>query len=339
MTRPAIWFPTLRAGTGADIFTTRLANALENQGIKTKIDWMPHHAEFAPWSVERPRPPTWANIVHINSRLPSRFVPDHLLTVATLHSYVYDPALLPYKSLAQSLYHRFWVMRQEAHALRYATAVTAVSRYAAQQAEHFFGRQGIIAIPNWIDTDLFSPDRRQQPHRPFRLFFAGGTKRLKGVDLLPEIMQRLGPDFVLYYTGTHDEFAHIAPLSENMVALGRQEGDAAMADAYRQCDALLFPTRLEGFGLVALEAQACGRPVIASNCSALPEVVLDGQTGLLCQVDDIEAFVQAVRRVRDEPLLWQRMGAAGRAHVEHNFTEDPAIQRYLEVYSRCLATS
>lgn len=337
MAKPAIWLPTIRAGTGADTFTTRLVNALTNRGVQAKITWLPHRVEFAPWSIRPPKAPDWANVVHINSRLHTRFVPAHLRVVTTVHSFVHDPALSPYKSIAQSLYHRLWIRRQEAQAIHRATVVTAVSRYAAEQALSLFGRQNIVSIPNWVDIDLFSLDARRQTHRPFRLLFAGGAKRLKGADLLPEIMQRLGPEFVLYFTGTQQEIARFGPLPANMVALGRQNGDSAMAAAYRECDALLFPTRLEGFGLVALEAQACGRPVIASNCSALPEVVLDEQTGLLCPVDDIEAFVRAARRLRDEPMLWQRMGAAGRAHVERNFTEDLAIQRYIEVYTQCLA--
>lgn len=110
-----------------------------------------------------------------------------------------------------------------------------------------------------------------------------------------------------------------------------------MQAAYRDCDALLFPSRLEGFGLVALEAQACARPVIATNCSSLPEVVADGETGFLCPIDDVEAFANAARTLRDDPARWRRMGLAGRQNVEQRFVEDHAIQRYLDVYARALA--
>ena len=338
MTAPAVWLPTVRAGTGTDTFTLRLATALQQRGIRAEITWLPHRAEFAPWMVETPSPPSWANVIHINSWLPSRFIPRDMPVVATVHSCAHDPALTPYKTTAQSLYHRLWVKHQEAATLCRATIATAVSRYAADQAMRIFYRSDIVTIPNWVDTQRFPPDGRQQPHHPFRLLFAGKPRSLKGADLLPTIMRRLGLGFVLYYTGTAEEFQHLAaPLPENMVALGRLQGDAAMATAYLDCDALLFPTRLEGFGLVALEAQSCARPVIATNCSSLPEVVVAGKTGFLCPMDDIAAFAEAARALSNDPVMWHNMGLAGRAHATTNFSEEAAVNHYIETYGQAIS--
>lgn len=327
-----VWFPAIQAGTGADMFTVRLADALNRRGIRAEITWLPLRAEYAPWTVRVPKPPDWANIVHINSWLHTRFVPAKLPLVVTLHSCVHDPALTPYKSWLQRGYHHYWVRSLEAATLQRANAVTAVSRYTAERAAAVFGRHDITPIYNWIDTQAFSRDERQTPHSPFRLLFVGKLRRRKGADLLPEIMRRLGDGFELRYTGDARAFGVLTQLPANMVSLGRLNGTAALVAAYQECDALLFPTRLEGFGLVAAEAMACGLPVIAANNTALPEVVIDGETGFLCPTDDVDAFVHVIEMLRDDPNQWQTMRACAVRHAQAHLTEERQVAQYLELY-------
>ena len=328
---PAVWFPAIRAGTGIDVFTERLAAALARQGIRTEITWLPHYAEYAPWLVRPPRQPDWANVAHCNSWLHPRLLTGRLPTVVTLHSCVHDPALAPYKSRAQALYHHQWIARLEHSIVAHADQVTAVSDYTARRATAVFGRQGIKTVHNWIDSELYRPVPRCAPSRPLRLLFVGNLNARKGADLLPEIMRRLGDDFVLHYTGRPQDFGHHPMLPANMAALGRLQGDLALVEAYQSSDALLFPTRLEGFGLAALEAQACGLPVIASRNTSIPEVVRDAESGILCPTDDVDAFVQAARRLRRENGLWERMSAAA-VQQARRFSEEAAVTRYLDVY-------
>lgn len=329
--QPGIWFPTLRTGTGADVFTERLVDALKRRGIRADIAWLPNRAEYAPWSVNIPNAPDWATVVHINSWLHRRFIPKNLPLVVTLHSCVHDPAFKPYKNLIRTLYHQLWIKRCEAYSILNANTVTAVSQCTADQAKAVFGRKDIEVLYNWVDTESFVPDSRPHPHQPFRLLFVGNPSIRKGVDLLPKIMKLLGPDFMLRYTGEPEDIG-VPELPENMIAIGRLSGDAALVDAYQKTDALLFPTRLEGFGLVALEAQACGIPVIATNGSSIPEVVKDGETGILCGTDDIDAFVSAARYLRSHPAEWTKIGEAARKHAVVRFTEKSAIDAYLKMY-------
>ncbi|WP_404357379.1 glycosyltransferase family 4 protein [Methylotuvimicrobium sp. KM1] len=329
--QPAVWFLAIQADTGTDRFTERLAQALENQGIRTEITWLPHRAEYAPWTVPVPKPPGWATIVHINSWLHDRFIPKHLPLVATLHSCVHDPAFEPYKSFLQKQYHRFWIKRLEANAIKKAVAVTAVSHYTAQQAAKVFDRQDIIPLYNWIDLNNFQPDHRETPNTPFRLLFVGNLSRRKGADLLPAIMQRLGPDFELHYTGTAQELGAQGQSSNNLIPLGRLTSQAELISTYQQCDALLFPTRLEGLSLSALEAQACGLPINSSNATSMPEIVKDRLTGRLCPIDDIEAFAEAAGEMRNNPKLWRNMKEASRNNAEL-FSENAAVNRYIEIY-------
>src|SRR5690606_24312426 len=121
--QPAVWFPAICAGTGADIFTIRLAENLQAAGIRTEVTWLPHYAEYLPWLVSSPKPPDWANIAHINTWLHPRFIPQGIPLVATMHHCVHDVAMEPYKSVLQSLYHRLWIKRIEATVLSRARRI------------------------------------------------------------------------------------------------------------------------------------------------------------------------------------------------------------------------
>jgi len=84
----------------------------------------------------------------------------------------------------------------------------------------------------------------------------------------------------------------------------------------RRATLLVHPARWEGFGLGVLEAMLAGLPVVASNVSSLPELVVDGETGILVQPDDHAAPALAIGRALDSPEL----GPAGRAHAEAEFS-------------------
>lgn len=334
--QPAVWFPAIRAGSGIDIFTERLAAGLRQRGIQAEITWFPLRTEYAPWMVSIPHQPVWANIVHANTWMPLRFLSADLPLVATLHHCVQDNALTPYKTALQALYHNFWVTPMERRVISKANRCVAVSRYTMEQANAVFKDANFEIIPNGVDTTIFKPAATNQPHRPFRLLFIGNWSKRKGVDLLAPIMQHLGAGFELTYLKGLHATRTPSPTTQNMRSVPRLSS-AEMIRLYQESDALLFPTRLEGFGLAALEAQACGLPVIATQGSALPEVVSNGKTGLLCPQDDVSAFAAAARKLADNPALWQHMGYAARVHVEAHFRIETMIDHYLSVYREILS--
>lgn len=333
---PAVWFPAVRAGSGADVFTERLCAGLVARGIRAAITWLPLRAEYAPWTVPVPKPPRWATVVHVNSWLHPRFLPPRLPIVSTLHSCVHDAALDPYKNVAQRWYHAAWIKSVEAANLRRAARIVAVSDYTAQAARMTFKRRDIEVIHNGVDSRFFTPIERRRPNAPFRLLYVGNWDLRKGVDLLGPILEALGEGFELLHTadrrGAHLRYA----LPANCRCVGRLNAQA-LVEMYRQADALLFPSRLEGFGLVVAEALACGLPVIAAASSSLPEVVEEGKTGLLCPVDDVGAFVAAARALAADPARWQAMRHAARQRVEELFSEARQIERYIQLYSRLLS--
>ncbi|CAI8832624.1 glycosyltransferase family 4 protein [Methylocaldum szegediense] len=337
MTRPlGVWFPAIRAGSGTDVFTERLCAVLNARGLRAEITWLPLRAEYAPWTVAVPQPPAWATVVHVNSWLHQRFWPQKLPVLCTVHSCVHDAALLPFKRPLQRLYHRFWIHRIENAALQRAHRLVAVSHYTAHATIAASGGNVPEVIPNGVDTDFFQPTFRQAPHQPFRLLYVGNWGPRKGVDLLGPIMTALGTGFELLYTadrgGRHTRYA----LPENTRCLGRLDAHG-LREAYAQADALLFSSRLEGLPLTVLEAMACGLPVIAARCSSLPEVVADGQTGLLCPVDDVAAFAAAARRLRSDVALWQALRTAARERAVALFDEARQVERYLDLYRQTSA--
>lgn len=334
---PAVWFPGVRTRTGTDVFTERLVAGLRERGIRAGITWLPLRAEYAPWTVAAPKPPAWANVVHVNSWLHHRFIPKRLPVVATLHHAVHHPDARVYKGAARAAYHRWWIAPNERRVLLRADGVVAVSRFVAEAA-----RQTLIDVPidviyNGVDTDRFRPGRRMRvAGEPFRLLYVGGWKRLKGVDLLAPIMRGLGDGFDLRYTGGDTAVRDARDVPSNMHDIGRLRDEGAVVAAMQDADAFLFPSRSEGFGLVAAEAMACGLPVIATRGSSLTEVVDDGVTGWLCPQDDVASFVAAARQLAQDRDRCARMSLAATERVRQQFSASSAVDAWIACYQRML---
>jgi starch synthase len=105
---------------------------------------------------------------------------------------------------------------------------------------------------------------------------------------------------------------------------------------YSHAAVFVCPSIYEPFGLINLEAMACSTPVVASRVGGIPEVVVDGETGLLVEPGDPAALAAALRRVLDDPARAARMGEAGRRRVEAHFSWDRIADRTLEVYQQAI---
>lgn len=98
------------------------------------------------------------------------------------------------------------------------------------------------------------------------------------------------------------------------------------------CDVVVMPSRWEGFGLVALEAMNCARPVIASRVSALPEIILDGETGILVSPDDVPALTSAITALLDDRDKALMMGQAGNDRLVQEFSVEKMVRATSELY-------
>lgn len=331
--KPGIWLPTIRAGTGADVFTQRLCDGLNAKGVRAEIAWLPHRAEYLPWTVAVPQLPAWASVVHVNSWLPQRFWPRGVPVVVTVHHLVHDPAFRPYRSVLQAAYHELLIRRRELRAIRDAAAVTTVSDYVRETVAAFSGRKDIVIIHNWVDCDKFRPgaDSSLPDSGSLRLFMAGSRSRRKGIDLLPGLAKALGPGFEIRYAGG---YGGGTPTVEGIVELGRVN-EVALVREYRACDAVVSLSRYEGFGYTALEAMACGKPFYGFDTSALPEVV-GHAGGVLVPVDDVHALAEALRELRSRKVSGGAEIGEGRSRVLARFGENN-VEKYIETYA-ALAT-
>ncbi len=329
-----VWFPVIQGDSGSDVFTRRLANALQQRGIATEITFFSSYYQFAPYLLRSFPPPSGTHIIHANSWNGFAFKRPGIPLVVTEHHCVFDPRYRPYKSFAQHIYHETLIRPFEMASFRAASIITVVSQFTASSLANTLNIFSAKVIYNWIDTMAFTPaDPIASPRRrPFRLLFVGNPSMRKGTDLLTSIMKQLGPNFELHFTsglrGMKD--THLIP---NMVPLGRIT-DHELIKAYHGCDALLFPSRFEGFGYAPLEAMACGKPVISTDISSLPEVIEDGVTGILCPVDDVGAFVTACRNLANNPNVAQKYGHAARQRAEALFSEKIIVPQYVALYER-----
>ncbi|MBI2970719.1 MAG: glycosyltransferase family 4 protein [Gammaproteobacteria bacterium] len=322
-----IWIPAVKAGTGADTFFLNLARGLGRRGVIVEVSWFHRLAELLPHLLARARIPKGTDIIHTNSWYGFAFGRHAPALIVTVLHWVHSPDFKRRRGPLQGKYHDWLIRRYEHLSLARAKCVTAISNYTARQVSSDIPSISPVVIHPGVDTETFKPRSEPGPRaRQFRLLHLGSPSRRKGFHLLPEIMKRLGDDFLLHYNK-----GPARPRATNMRYLGELDL-AGLVREYQSCDALIFPTRYEGFGYVAAEAMSCGKPVIATDCSALPELVADGGTGILCPADDVNAFVAAAKRLREDSEACTRMGEAARQRMLAQYRLDTMIDRYLELY-------
>jgi glycosyltransferase involved in cell wall biosynthesis len=152
----------------------------------------------------------------------------------------------------------------------------------------------------------------------------------KGVDVAIRALEGI-PDAHLVVLGEGPQRAELERLADGRVhLLGRVPDVAAWL---RRADLLVHPVRWEGFGLALLEAMLASLPVVGTQVSSIPEIVVDGETGLLVPPDDPEALAAAVNRVLAEPGDY---GERGRARARAEFSVAGMADRTLAVYERAL---
>jgi glycosyltransferase involved in cell wall biosynthesis len=328
-----IWLPAVRAGSGADVFVERLAAGLERAGHKPYLQWLNHKYELMPWRLADIPQPAGTDIVHASSWQGFAFKRLGKPLVVTEHHYVLDPAFRPFKSVWQAAYHSTlidWCMQRS---FRAADVITTDSQFTARVLANMARVPHAKVIPLWTDYNTFSPDSLEWPGRKgevFRLLFVGNASIRKGGDVILPLATSLGPAFEIRCTaGLRANKRHSN--AENVVSLGRLSLPG-LVDEYRKCDAVLVPSRYEGFGYAALEAMACGKAVIGFRCGALDEVVVDGETALMSEIDDLDMLVENCRRLAGDRELLSRLGREGRHRAVVVFDEQEAVNRYISLY-------
>lgn len=225
----------------------------------------------------------------------------------------------------------------EQQIVKQATRLIANTVAEATQLErHYDGcEQRIDVVSPGVDLKTFKPafrDKARLEHGigvgEFHVMFAGRVQRLKGPHVLvkaAQILRAERPDIPLRmsFLGSQsggDKYDLTAMINE------AELGDTAqvfppvdateLATWYRSADVVAVPSSSESFGLVALEAQACGTPVIATNVGGLPRAISDGRTGLLVQGRNPRLWAEAIASLHDFPQTRRDLGRAGSVYAE-----------------------
>lgn len=329
-----IQFKQISAGSGSDIWAINLSKELQQQGMDSSTLFYSKYFQYFPHLLSYiDKKADDSFITHSNISHGFTFKGDDPLVV-TEHHLVNDPLLSKYSSFEQKVFYKF-VYINEKKSLDIADKVTCVSKYTKQKLEEIFEYYDSKVIYNGIDSDNFKPlPINKQDYGidedKIVLFFAGNLSRRKGADLLPKIMNKLGDKYILLLTSGLRKNQKIS--SGNIRILGTLD-NKELVKIYNLADVYLFPSRLEGFGFTVAEAMACEKPIVTTNSSSLPELVTDGKGGFLCEIDNVDEFVNKLLLLSEDESLRKKMGEYNRKKVLKDFTLQDMGKNYFNLYN------
>lgn len=239
-------------------------------------------------------------------------------------------------------------------ALRVSDRITAVSDALAKDTAATFEaiKQNIEVIPNFIDPNLYIPkgglmSKCREHFAPFgekiltHISNFREVKRVADVVNIFYLVEKSIPSRLLL-VGDGPEMVKVERevvklgLERKVQFLGKQEN---VQDILQMADVFLLPSAQESFGLAALEAMACGVPVVASRVGGLPEVVQHGKTGYLADVGDIKGMSEAVVRLLTDCSLYKLFSEQAVTRARNSFPIDRAVESYESVYESAIRDS
>jgi N-acetyl-alpha-D-glucosaminyl L-malate synthase BshA len=231
------------------------------------------------------------------------------------------------------------------HVIMASDAVTAVSHDLARRTRENFCRSvtpcRIEVIPNFVDLELFHPRANGASDGPPSVVHVSNFRPVKRVPWLARAFALAASDtnarLVLVGDGPDQaetrNVVREAGLEQRVTFLGVRD---ALPELLAPATLFALASTEESFGLSALEAMACGTPVVATAVGGVAEVVEDGVSGLLSPPDDLQAFAARLRELILEPDRAHAMGRAARARAEEHFDRRRVVGRYEAVYRRLL---
>jgi glycosyltransferase involved in cell wall biosynthesis len=224
------------------------------------------------------------------------------------------------------------------------TSVICLSKNLVKDLEGVYGQTPYI-VPNGIRVDHnIQPGLSKTPIP--NILFLSNYRVLKGILLLLDALQSLkgnGEVFTASLVGSPGDLSiddlqkHVEKrgLGDRVNVLGPLYGDDKKTE-FLNSDIFVFPTLFEAFGLVNLEAMQFGLPVVSSIEGAIPDVILDGKTGLLIRPGDVEDLKVKLTKLLRDPDLRQNMGTAGRRRFLQLFTVEQFERNLKNVFEKVL---
>jgi phosphatidylinositol alpha-1,6-mannosyltransferase len=257
---------------------------------------------------------------HLHLAVAGLLQPPHVRQALVAHGIeIWDP-LPPHR-----LDRRLALWRQN--------AVWAISRHTAERVRvaHGLPHDRVRVVPNALDPFWVYSTEPAKPASPARILATSSLARgfeYKGIDATLRALARIPadvrPGFDIVGEGDDrprlEALAQSLGLATSVVFHGRVD-DATLSALYKGATAFVLPSTREGFGLVFIEAMAAGLPIITVDAGAAPEVVRDGETGLVVPPADLDALARAIMRLTSDPALAKRLGDRGftSARKDHGF--------------------
>lgn len=274
------------------------------------------------------------DVVHVHSTFAGAAVRPLLALLRMRPSVIFCPHgwaffrdMGPAKRRLVERFERIWALW-----CRKVICVSRHERAAAMQVG--IASEKLVVVHNGLPRRRPEPlpETIAWPAGARRLLFVGRFDRQKGVDILLAALQRLGNSAFACIVGDslHTSLQALPGNARYIKWLS----PAGLETYYRSAELIVMPSRWEGLPLVALEAMRAGLPIIASNVGGLPEIVQDGETGLLIPPNDVDALVEAISSLTNERLKYMGENAAER--FDRRWTTETAHQSVNEVYRRAM---
>ena len=226
--------------------------------------------------------------------------------------------------------------------------VTAVSRFLKEKTiTNYNIEKNIEVIPNFIDTDLFKPREACE----FRKHIAPGgekvlvhtsnfrqVKRVTDTIKILEIVNKEIPTKLILVGDGPDRYecerlTRQLNLMDNVKFLGKQEG---LVEILNSADIFLIPSQSESFGLAALEAMSCGKPVVSSSVGGLPELIKHNETGFIAEIGDVERMAKYIIDLLTNEKKYEAFANNSRQRALNKFDLSKVIPLYEEHYNHIL---
>ena len=255
-------------------------------------------------------------------------LPLYLRTLTTLPVYAIVPHLFgttAFKEASFPVASAVWLSERLIPRLYKGAAFHAISESTRDDlVERGVRAADVEVIFPGVDTSWLTPENPTQRAKIPTFLYVGRLKRYKGIDVILSSMAALrdhGTKAVLKIVGRGDDLARLEAIA-NRLGLGATVEFLGFVDEeekrtlLRRAWAVVFPSAKEGWGIVNVEAAACGTPAIASDSPGLRESVRDGETGILVPHGDHNALCEALTRLVSEPGLVERLGSNARQFAE-----------------------
>jgi glycosyltransferase involved in cell wall biosynthesis len=286
------------------------------------------------WSAVRAFDPDIIHVHYISTRLLWYWGVKNLF-VSPWGSDIIDDCSTEIKT---SFYRRF-VFRQ-------ARVITATSHFLADVTRHYTDKE-VHVVPFGVDCEVFRPTERINMTSAVTLGFVKHLEIKYGPEYLIGAMQMIVgqyPQTKLLMAGSGELRSQLEALTQrlgltqNVSFLGAIE-HCQVPELLKNVDIFVMPSIRESFGVAAVEAQAMEIPVVATKVGGVPEVVLDGESGILVEPGSSEQLAQAILTLIENPAFRRQMGERGRGYVLANYRWEDNAALMENLYQQVLQSS